>query len=338
MNYHLILIGILGAALAGCGSTTGGNGGPGPGSNPNANRGTPPTTNSNHSNTTSTTQPVSRPVAYLGGKPIRPEQLHTALMEASGGRILEEYILDNQIRLKLAEAGKIVTNNLIQQERSILLATLSPDANQAARLLEELRKRRGLGTTRYDRLLRRNAGLRLLVQGDVSIPEQRIQQAYQLKYGPRYEVRLIVVDSVSQAAALIRQARAGTKSFADLAIEHSTDRSRAGGGLLPPISPVDLTWPDGVREAVAKLEVGDVSNPIALDQGFAILKLEKKIAAQPVKLDDVKAQLQQVVRRTIESGLMQKHARRLLSEADVLVVNPALKDSWDHIKQLGTDK
>lgn len=328
MKYQLFIIGILTASLVGCGSTP-------DGPAPSAPKGQNPTSTntSNHSNSTNAPRPTSRAIAYLAGQPIRPEQLHNALFEASGGEILREYILDTEIRKRLAKAGKSVTNNLIQQERQILLSTLSPDPNQATRLLNELRRRRGLGAGRYDTLLRRNAGLRILVQGDVAISDQRVQQAFQMKYGPRYETRLIMVDRVTQAASLIRQARAGTATFADLAIQHSTDRSRAGGGLLPEINPADQTWPDGIRDAVGKLEVGQVSEPIALQKGFAVLKLEKKIPAQSVKLDDVKPALQQVVRRTIESGLMQKLAGRVLNEADVLVVNPALKDSWDAEKK-----
>ena len=184
-------------------------------------------------------------------------------------------------------------------------------------------------------LLTRNAGLRLLVQDDVEISDAAIDQAYWFEYGPRYEARLIVTDSFQEAAGLVRRARQG-ESFIDLAIAHSKDLSRAQGGLIGPISPVDPTYPQVVRTTLQLLVPGEVADPVALEEGFAVLRLERKIEGQDVELDDVKDVLARRVRRRVERMLMQRLARTMLGEADVIVLDPGLHNSWKRHHKTGT--
>jgi parvulin-like peptidyl-prolyl isomerase len=204
---------------------------------------------------------------------------------------------------------------------------LADDGDQAQRLISELRLRRGLGQERFAHLLHRSAALRLLVQTQVEISDAAVQQAFELQHGSRYEARLIVTATLADAAKLVHRARQG-ESFIDLAIAHSTDASRAQGGLLPPISPVDPTFPDVIRAALGKMQDQQVSDPISLEQGFAILKLEKKIPADAVKFDDVKDQLALKVRRQVEDMLMRRMRAVMVSEADIVILDPALNESW----------
>jgi len=270
----------------------------------------------------------AQPIAYVDGQPVSVGDLRTALLEAGGGQVLAEWVLDRRIEEMLARRGLRVGPTLRDAEQKILAQRLSDDPNEAQRLINELKQRRGLGNTRFQQLLHRSAAMRLLVQSEVQVSEEAIRQAYDLAHGPRYEARLIVTNQLAEAAQLVRQARAG-ESFIDLAIAHSTDVSRAQGGLLPMVSPADATFPDVIRRTLERMEAGQVSDPIALaEQGFAILKLERKIPADGVRLDDVRERLTQQVRLQVEDMLMRRMRATIIAESDIVILEPALKEGW----------
>ena len=269
------------------------------------------------------------PVAYAGDERVGWEDLRNTLIESAGGQALAELVLERMVAQRLAENNMTITEEQLDAERSIVTsaASLSDDPNQALLDLKKLRERRGWGPVRYEAMLRRNAALRQFVQEKIRITPEAVRDAYELGYGPKYEARLIMTRTAAQAARLVKRARSG-ESFSDLAIEHSTDASRAQGGLLPPISLEDPTFPRAVRQMLAQLEPAAVSDPVMLDTGFAILKLERKIERQDIEFDDVKQELELLVRRRAEAIEMQKLARQLLVEAKVTVFDPALNSSW----------
>ena len=266
-------------------------------------------------------------LAYLNGRPIRWDDIQNSLLEAQGGPVLAEIVLERLVRKHLAEAGLRVGPKEIEWEQSNLLAFLHPDPDQAQRLASQLKQRRGLGQKRYARLLEINAGLRQLIQDQVEVSQPSIQQEFERIYGPRYEARIVVCKSAAQAGRLVGQARSG-ESFTELAVRHSLDPSADRGGLLSPISPVDATYPQAIRTVLSQLEPGQVSDPIALEDRFVILRLERKIDANAVKLADVKENLTRQLQRRIEAMLMGRLTRTMLSDADLIILHPTLKMSW----------
>jgi PPIC-type PPIASE domain len=281
---------------------------------------------------TDTPQAVSHPqaaspVAYINGKAITDRDLKAPLVEAAGGTVLSELVLDRMIRERLERVSLTLTPEMIEREKSHMLATLSADPDDAVRLLEAMRTRRGLGDQRFESMLYRNAGLRLLVQDEVQIVPQLLRRAYELRYGERYRVRIIVAESMAQTSSLLVRARSG-ESFSDLASLNSTDPSAAQGGLLSPISPIDMTYPKALRQTLLKLEVGQVSDLIAADDRFIIMKLEETLIADPISFEQVRPELERTVRLEAEGQLMQQAARSMLTEAKVVVLDPALGKSW----------
>ncbi len=316
MNWRILSIGILAICLSACESLdfTGDSGQSGGTANDSGNGG-------------GSTDEDGRTVLYVEGTAVPWRQLEQPLLEAAGRQILVETIVDQIVLRQVARRGRRITDAMVEREKQLMLETQSPNPDQAQRLLNELRRRRGLGEARFKTLLRRNAGLRLMVADEVEVTPMMVRQAFEYEYGPRYEARLIVVGNLRKANEVHSQAQAGA-SFIDLAIEHSTDPSRAQGGLLSPISPVDPTWPAAVRKALEAMNAGEISQPIALENGFAILKLERKIDGQPVSFDDVKEGLAQRVRLRSEKLLMEQRVRALLAEARVVVLDPTLHEYW----------
>ncbi len=186
------------------------------------------------------------PLAFVDAKPVTWADMDPLLVESAGGQVLADLVLDERITRRLAELGKKVTPADMEAERKLLLEMLDPNPDRAQTLLHELRDRRGFGHLRFDQMLTRNAGLRMLVQPDVQVSDAAVQQDFDLFYGPRYQARIITTLSLSDAQDVIRRAHGG-ESFSDLAIKCSTDPSKAQGGLLSPISAVDPTYPDVIR-------------------------------------------------------------------------------------------
>jgi len=268
-----------------------------------------------------------RPLAYVSGQAIMDQDLRIKLFEAAGGQVLAESVLDRAIKGRLAERGMLVAQDDLDREMTYVLATLSHDPAQAARLLIDLRAERGLGEQRFEAMLFRNAGLRLIVQDQVQLTPGLLRRAYQLQHGERYRVRIIVTDSIQQATALQVRVREG-EPFGELAALHSADPSAAQGGLLSPISPADLTYPKALRDALGGLAPGEVSDLIAADQRFIIMKLEESLPADSIAFEAVREELERSVRLDAEGQLMRRAARAMLAEATVVVLDPALNKSW----------
>lgn len=163
------------------------------------------------------------------------------------------------------------------------------------------------------------------------VPDAAVQQAYGQQYGAKYIVRLIVVKNIQDAASLVRQAQQG--DFAQLAMVHSIDQSKIQGGLLSPVNLFDATYPAAIRQAIGKLALGQISDPIALDDGFAIVRLEQKREPQAVAFEQVKTALTLKVRLQTERLRMSQLARRLLEKADVMILEPSLAENWKSQKR-----
>ena len=273
-----------------------------------------------------------RPVAYLSGQPLTQHALFAVLAEMDGGLALSEVLLDRALADRLRSEGEAISEQDLQAERQIILDSLAPDEDQAARLLREMRRRRGLGAGRFNALLRRNASLRKLVDDEIEVGEPAVRQAYEQAYGARYTVRLILTDHAAQAHQARRLALEG-RSFIELAVAHSVDPSAARGGLLPPFSAADATYPLALREQVRQLstesEAGRISPVITLGSGYAVVRLEAVTPAQDPGIDTVRDELEAQVRRRLERLRMQQLARTLVEGVSVIVLDPSLKQSWE---------
>ncbi|MEM9347050.1 MAG: hypothetical protein AAGB26_10580 [Planctomycetota bacterium] len=272
------------------------------------------------------------PVAYVDGKAVNRSEIYRLIVPAHGGDALAEILIDRAVKSRLRQQAIQLTAGEIDAERNFLLDSLDPDPDQAARLMREMRLQRGLDEERFADMLRRNAGLRRLVRDEIKINDLAIQQAYQLRYGQRYQVRLITTEDLD-ALTRARRKVIGGASFTELAIELSTDISASQGGLLSPISPADPTYPKAIRDALPGLNMSNpktrLSRAIALTQGYALLWLEKVVQPEdPPEMASVRGELELSVRRELERLRMRQLARTLIEQADVVVLDPELNKAW----------
>lgn len=270
----------------------------------------------------------SRPIAFLYGKPIRIGDLLPSLIEIAGIEALGEAVLDRQLQLKAEERSISITEGDIQKERELLLSTLSQDANEAIRLLDELRQRQRLGNVRFRSLLKRNALLRVLIQEEIGITDAEVARTFEYIHGEKRQARIIITSRITDADVALKQLQEG-KSFSALAVDVSTDTSASRGGLLPLISNVDPTWPLVLREELWKLQVNQISRPLMIDGDFAIILLEKIFVKDNVYFEDAKVEMQELTRSNQERLHMQQLADQLITDARITIVDESLKKAWE---------
>lgn len=273
-----------------------------------------------------------RPPALVDGTPVRWGELRSRLGEAAGAAALEEIALERMLRREIRRAGIEIEQADLERERDLLLRSFeqsgaADESIDGGRLLMEVRRARGLGPERFESLLWRNAALRALVRDEVEIDAERIERTGALLYGPRYRVRIITAETLGEASAALKDLRSGAP-FGQVAAERSTDASAARGGVIEPISPADPAYPAALRTALGRLTPGEVSSPIAIEGGYALLILDAVIEGEDFDPDSARADLEQRARLAEERVLMQRRASRLLRSAGVTVFDPSLDWSW----------
>jgi foldase protein PrsA len=236
-----------------------------------------------------------------------------------------------KLRQILADSGQAVGETEIADERKLFITNLNPDPNAALRLLEELRNRQGLGSKRFQRLLWQNAALRMLVRDRVQVTDEAVENMFTLVHGPKRQARLIVTPNLETMADVVKWLQDGA-SFADIAVNTSTDSSAARGGLLEPMSRVDLNYPAAIRDELFKLKPAEVSTPVLIDNGYALLRLEREIKADDVELSAVRPEMERLVRINQERIAMDQLARQLLTGSTITVIDPVLNESWNRAR------
>ncbi len=254
-------------------------------------------------------------------------QMRPRLLEAAGGSILDELLLERALVRTLGLESIVIDEAAIAAEEAAALGALSKDRARAEQLLERLRSSQGLGTTRWHALLTRNAGLRALARKSSSISEENVRQAYDARHGPRRSARLIVVADLAQAQQARAQLDAGTP-FGEVAARFSTDASASRGGLIAPMCKLDPSYPLAIREALFALAKGDRSEPVLIDGGYAILELRDETPGDGADPAAVRAECETAAQLAQERVEMDRIARHLLGEARPTVFDSNLEEAW----------
>ena len=160
--------------------------------------------------------------------------------------------------------------------------------------------------------------------------DAEINAAYEAAFGEaapqtQYSAAHILVDSEEKANALKAELDSGA-DFGTLAEENSSDSSAQNKGDLGWFTPDQMVKP--FADAVVALEPGQVSDPVQSDFGWHIIQLNESRQMEAPKLDEIRPQLIQQMRRDKVEAAIQKRA----SEAQVERVeglDPALLQQSD---------
>jgi parvulin-like peptidyl-prolyl isomerase len=179
--------------------------------------------------------------------------------------------------------------------------------------------------------MRRNAGLRALIQRNVNITRDAMEAGHQQLHGPKRQSRWMVLPDLESAQAAINLVKSGA-SFIDVAVEMSTDSSAARGGLLEPISRFDPAYPETMRQTLWALNPGEMSGPVAIGNQYAVVMLVKRLSGDGLTLQDTAQAVERFVRAKQERQLMDQLAHTMLKEATVKVFDESLSESWSQLR------
>lgn len=128
----------------------------------------------------------------------------------------------------------------------------------------------------------------------ITVTDEDLHKAYEEEYGEKIEACQIVVKSKKDGEEILNKIKAGA-DFEALARKESVDRgSAAQGGKMQPFSPNTT-----IGQAVVQLPKGGVSDLIKTEYGYHIVKIIGRNPRSDVEFEDVKAELEKLVRQRL---------------------------------------
>ncbi|MBD0384571.1 peptidylprolyl isomerase [Paenibacillus sedimenti] len=222
-------------------------------------------------------QDKERVVATIGSREITIQELQKALERHYGTELLNQMLDREAIRLEGSESGTTIGNAEIERElRRMQQGYESEDQfyasmkNQLGMSKEEIRE------DVSNKLLLEKLATRNVVISDAIVDEYIKTHPDEFKQETEYNIQQIIVSTKEQANKVLAELAKG-EDFAILARDRSLDDATNNSGG-------DLGWIEGddpfvaapVLEAAKQLKVGEVSKPVPMQQGFAIVKLKNR--------------------------------------------------------------
>ena len=121
-----------------------------------------------------------------------------------------------------------------------------------------------------------------------------------------------------QAQELSRKAQATPGDFAALAAQYSQDPNTAPRGGDSGMQPLQQLVPQ-VREAVARLKVGGVSDVVQSAAGFHVLKLTAQQPARTATLDELRGRLTEALRSQRQEQIAKAYLEGMLNTATLSI-------------------
>ena len=280
----------------------------------------------------------ARPPMVIDGVGVSWLELRQVLAEGAGRGVLEEIVLDRRLGFELERRGLEVTESNLTEERRLLESTLSGavgDEDLGVLAEREVLARRGLGPVRLERLLWRNAALRLLSAGAAEVEASDARREFEALHGEKFIARMIFVPTLREAGealGVIREdaARRGMLgAVIGAAARFSTDATARTGGLAPTISGADPGYPAALMNALRSLDEGEISAPIALERDFALVYLERRLPADDVRFDEVADEMYALAADRKRRAAMSELAGELLRSARVSTFDASVRSAWE---------
>ena len=201
---------------------------------------------------------------------------------------------------------------LVQQE--VLAAVAENDIGLVERLGLENERRAFLAATLIDRV------------GNAPVSQDELQAEYDAQFGnlgpvTEYNASHILLETEADAQAVIVALGEGA-DFAELARERSTGPSGPNGGELGWFT-AGMMVPT-FEQPVFALGVGEVSAPVETQFGWHVIVLNETRDQAPPSLDDVRAELEDGLRRARVEATMQELTAAAVINRPEITIDPAV--------------
>ncbi|MBP1996151.1 peptidylprolyl isomerase [Paenibacillus eucommiae] len=218
-----------------------------------------------------------RVMAIIGNRQITLSELHTALVSQYGRELLGQMVDREAVHLEGIEAGIEITDAEIERE----LKRMQQGYESEEQFYESMKQQLGMSETalkadvRYKLLLERIATKNIFIS-DEEVDTYIAEHSDEFKPDVELYIQQIILSSREQANKVIAELNKG-EDFAILARDRSLDDATANnGGELGWVLEDDPFVMDAVMNAAKQLEVNEFSKPIAIEQGFLIVRLKDR--------------------------------------------------------------
>lgn len=250
-------------------------------------------------------------------------------------QILSQLVGDELLYQKAIASGVAVTAAEIQAEFDKVAKTYPSDADLNAMLVQ-----RGMDRKALSRELGRNLALQKYIQENITkklvVTPAEVSEYYaghpdEFKHPDLVRTSHILISTPNGATddqqqrakqlaeSVLDRAKKG-EDFAKLAKEYSTDASASQGGDIGLTESGELA-PE-YEDAVAKLNVGEISGLVKTQFGYHIIKVTDRKKAGAATLDEVRGQLTDFLKNQKEDTEIAKLVKTLGSQAKIEILLP----------------
>jgi peptidyl-prolyl cis-trans isomerase SurA len=134
-------------------------------------------------------------------------------------------------------------------------------------------------------------------------------------------------DAAKASAEEVRKRLLAGEPFPRLAADHSAAASKANGGLIGPLSSEDIT--PQLRDLLAGMKVGDITDVLRTQRGYQILKLESRTEVKVKTFEEARADIGNRIGDQKMRGERDKYLDRLRSQATITWRNAELERAYN---------
>jgi len=262
-------------------------------------------------------------VAVVNGEDIGRQELAQECLRHYGQTVLEALTNKYLIALECQRRNLAVTEEEVNAEIKRYAERFGLPVDQWLKMLKE---ERGISAAQYGSdIIWPMLALRKLAGQQLSASREELEAEFETQFGPAVKARLIVCGDLEKARKVRAEAAANPAEFGNLASKHSEDVASASArGLIQPIRK-HLGDPQ-IEQVAFRLQDGQVSEVLPIGNQYVILQRESLIPAREIRVEQVQAQLETVVKERKQHELVGKIFQELQKKATVVNVlnDPAL--------------
>ena len=228
--------------------------------------------------------PRVKTLAVVNGSTITRQEVSNECVRRFGTEVLESLVNKMLVYDECQRLGIKITEQDVNDELTKNAEKLGWTAERYIKLQCD---ERNITVDRLKRdILWSELALRKLAESQTQVSPQEINERLEFEFGPKVQVRQLVVDTQEEALKLRAAAEADPASFEKICKEYSVDRNSASlGGLLPPVR-LNSGFPEFENMAFSLAE-GELSQPFPVEKQFVVMKSIRKIPAEELGEADV---------------------------------------------------
>jgi peptidyl-prolyl cis-trans isomerase SurA len=147
------------------------------------------------------------------------------------------------------------------------------------------------------------------------------------KSGGQVSFSVSADESTRAKIAAVRDRALKGEDFAKLVDEVSESATKASGGLIGPVDTADIS--QALAEILAKMQPGDITEPLRTKAGYQILKMESRSASEPETFEKSKDQISQKILESRLDVERAKFLQKLLTQAVIEWKDDAYRQMYE---------